>query len=41
MDNKKGLKVMEEMGQPTVVPSICDKYEILPDEFKKYALKRK
>ncbi len=41
MDNKKGLKVMEEMGQPTVVPSVCGTYDKLPNEFKKYASKKK
>jgi molybdate/tungstate transport system substrate-binding protein len=37
MDNQKGLKVLREMGQPTIVPSTCDNYEKLPNEFKKYA----
>jgi molybdate/tungstate transport system substrate-binding protein len=33
----RGLKVMEEAGQPTVVPSACEQYDALPDELKKYA----
>lgn len=41
MDSKKGLNVMKEMGQPTVVPSICDTYDKLPYEFKKHASKKK
>lgn len=41
MNAEKGLKIMREMGQPTVVPSVCDRYDILPNEFKKYVLKRK
>ncbi len=41
MDKKKGLKVMQEMGQPTIVPSVCDNYVKLPNEFQKYALKKK
>lgn len=41
MDKNKGLGVMREMGQPTVVPSVCDTYDKLPNEFKKYASKKK
>ncbi|MBA4407186.1 tungstate ABC transporter substrate-binding protein WtpA [bacterium] len=41
IDRKKGLKVMQEMGQPTIVPSVCDNYVKLPNEFQKYALKKK
>ena len=41
MNTEKGLKVMKEMGQPTVVPSICDAYDKLPYELKKYASKKK
>lgn len=40
MNSKKGLKVIREMGQPTIVPSSCDTYNKLPNEFKKYALKK-
>jgi molybdate/tungstate transport system substrate-binding protein len=40
MNKQKGLKVMEELGQPTVVPSVCDRYNKLPDDLKKYALKK-
>ncbi len=41
LNAKKGLKVMDEMGQPTVVPSACELYKNLPGELKKYALKKK
>ncbi|MFA7227655.1 MAG: tungstate ABC transporter substrate-binding protein WtpA [Melioribacteraceae bacterium] len=41
MSGKKGLKVMKEMGQPTVVPSVCDNYNKLPEVLKKYAMKKK
>jgi len=41
MDKNKGLKVMREMGQPTVVPSVCVNYDKLPNELKKYASKKK
>ncbi|MCX6169182.1 MAG: tungstate ABC transporter substrate-binding protein WtpA [Ignavibacteriales bacterium] len=41
MDKKKGLKVIQEFGQPTVIPSVCDAYNKLPDDLKKYALKKK
>jgi molybdate/tungstate transport system substrate-binding protein len=41
MNNKKGLRVMQELGQPTVVPSVCDTYNKLPDDLKKYAVKKK
>lgn len=41
MNNNRGLKIMRDMGQPTVVPSVCDTYDKLPNEFKKYASKKK
>ncbi len=41
MDKDKGLKIMEQMGQPTVVPSVCDTYDKLPVEFRKYATRKK
>jgi molybdate/tungstate transport system substrate-binding protein len=37
MDRNKGLKIMEAEGQPTVVPSVCDTYDRLPEEFRRYA----
>jgi molybdate/tungstate transport system substrate-binding protein len=37
MNEDKGLKILRQMGQPTVVPSLCDQYEKLPQEFRKYA----
>jgi molybdate/tungstate transport system substrate-binding protein len=41
MDKDKGLKILEEMGQPTVVPSPCTDYDRLPDDLKQYARKPK
>ena len=41
MEKNKGLKVMREEGQPTVVPSPCDNYDKLPKDLKKYAVKKK
>lgn len=41
MEKNKGLKVMSDEGQPTVVPSECIKYDKLPKELKKYAVKKK
>lgn len=40
MDKKKGLQVMREMGQPVVVPSVCDNYDKLPKELKEFAKKK-
>jgi molybdate/tungstate transport system substrate-binding protein len=37
----KGLKVMEQMGQPAVVPSVCDAYDKLPSDLRKFALRKK
>ncbi|MFA7420066.1 MAG: extracellular solute-binding protein [Melioribacteraceae bacterium] len=37
MNKKKGLKVMQEMGQPVVVPSVCNNYNKLPKELKQFA----
>jgi molybdate/tungstate transport system substrate-binding protein len=37
MNKTKGLKVLAEMGQPTVVPSECSAYNMLPDDLKHYA----
>jgi len=40
LNKEKGLKIMEQLGQPTVVPSACDQFDKLPDELKHYATKR-
>lgn len=37
MNKKKGLKIMQEMGQPVVVPSVCNNYNKLPKELKQFA----
>ncbi len=39
LDKTKGLKVMEEMGQPSVVPASCTNYDKLPEELRQYARK--
>jgi len=41
MNNEKGLKVLRQMGQPTIVPTGCDTYSKLPNDFKKYAKQKK
>lgn len=41
MEKDKGLKIMRQEGQPTVVPSFCGNYNKLPAELKKYAAKKK
>lgn len=37
LNKNKGLKVVQEMGQPVVVPSRCDNYDKLPKELKQFA----
>jgi molybdate/tungstate transport system substrate-binding protein len=37
----KGLRIMEQMGQPAVVPSECDQYDRLPPELRKFAVRKK
>jgi molybdate/tungstate transport system substrate-binding protein len=39
MDKNKGLKVLANLGQPTVVPTFCPTYDKLPDELRPYAKK--
>lgn len=41
MEKDKGIKVMEEMGQPSVVPTVCRQYDKLPDELKQFAVRPK
>jgi len=38
---EKGLKIMEQMGQPAVVPSVCDQYDKLPSDLRKFAVRKK
>ena len=38
---EKGLKIMEQMGQPAVVPSVCDQYDKLPSDLRKFAVREK
>lgn len=37
LDKHKGMKILEEMGQPSVVPSECRSYDRLPESLKPYA----
>ena len=37
LDKSKGLAILEQNGQPSLVPSYCETYSKLPDELKKYA----
>jgi molybdate/tungstate transport system substrate-binding protein len=39
LDARKGMKVIESMGQPTAVPSPCEGYDRLPAVLKRYAMK--
>ncbi len=39
LDKKKGLKVMEDLGQPSAVPSVCANYDKLPESLRPYAVK--
>ncbi|MEA3497359.1 MAG: tungstate ABC transporter substrate-binding protein WtpA [Bacteroidota bacterium] len=36
LSKEKGMKIMEEMGQPSVVPATTNTYQNVPKEFKKY-----
>ncbi|MBN2184189.1 MAG: extracellular solute-binding protein [Candidatus Krumholzibacteriota bacterium] len=38
LDAEKGLAIMEECGQPPVVPSVSESYDSLPDRLKRFAL---
>ena len=38
LDAEKGLAIMEECGQPPVVPSVSKSYDSLPDRLKRFAL---
>jgi len=40
MDKNKGLKILRDEGQPTIVPAVCDNYDKLPAELRKLALKK-
>jgi molybdate/tungstate transport system substrate-binding protein len=37
MNKDKGMKILAEMGQPSVVPAVCSTYGKLPDDLRKYA----
>ncbi len=39
MEKDKGMKVMEAMGQPSVVPASCPEYDVLPAGLKPFATK--
>ncbi len=40
LDPEKGMKIMEENGQPSVIPSVSLTYENIPKPLKKYAVSR-
>jgi molybdate/tungstate transport system substrate-binding protein len=37
LEKNKGMKIMEEKGQPSMVPSITETYDKIPDALKKFA----
>jgi molybdate/tungstate transport system substrate-binding protein len=37
LDPEKGMRIVEEAGQPSVVPSPTETYEAIPEQLKKYA----
>jgi molybdate/tungstate transport system substrate-binding protein len=37
LNEEQGLIILRQMGQPTVVPSGCERYEKLPLDLRKYA----
>ncbi len=39
MEKDKGMKVMQAMGQPSVVPASCPEYDVLPAGLKPFATK--
>jgi molybdate/tungstate transport system substrate-binding protein len=39
MDNDKGLKILDSLGQPPFIPAPADGYEMLPPKLKKYCTK--
>lgn len=41
LNEAKGMKVMEDNGQPSVIPSQSATYDMIPDRLKKYAIPAK
>ncbi len=41
LDKNKGMKIMEENGQPSTVPAYSETYNAIPDKLKKYATNKK
>lgn len=41
LDKNKGLKILEEQGQPTAIPSYSETYNFIPDDLKQYATDKK
>lgn len=39
LDKHKGLKILEDLGQPSAVPSECTQYDKLPQSLQQYATK--
>lgn len=40
LDENKGMKILEELGQPSVVPSASAYYDEIPEELMKFVLKQ-
>jgi molybdate/tungstate transport system substrate-binding protein len=40
LERDKGLAIMEKNGQPSVVPAPAETYDRIPDELKRFAVKR-
>jgi len=38
LEKEKGMAIMEQNGQPSLVPTKSDTYDNIPDQFKKFAL---
>jgi molybdate/tungstate transport system substrate-binding protein len=36
----KGLKALEQMGQPAVVPSVCDQFDQVPSDLRRFAIRK-
>lgn len=41
LDREKGMKIMEDNGQPSVIPSFTETFDRIPENLKKYALNSK
>ena len=39
LNKEKGMKIMEENGQPSIIPSVSENYDAIPEQLKKYTSK--